>query len=277
MEFYGITRKKATQMKYIRNNETINKYLAGMFDGDGNVHVSIKTKQDNGNTYHTRDIRFQISLKNEERNVKVLEWFCDHYEVGNLKVKPAGTRTEMIEWTVYGKPAISLLNRFKKHCVIKGLHIDRSIWVYDRLNKKKASSASVSRYRKWSRDNTKSIKPKNHVTWAWLAGYTDADGSIQHRAEKGRCLRYNCHTRDRAAIDLIAKSFGRTHKVVEQTIEGGDYLLLILPMGLSDRSLGHKILPKLVPHLKIKRWQAEQILSYYNRNNSFVDPLAETK
>ena len=273
--------KEGLTMKYRKNNETINKYLAGLFDGDGNVQVTMSHKQDKDKLYHSVGIRFLISLKNTERNNKLLLWLFDHYGFGNITIKPSYNRCEMVEWTAYGKEAVTLLKVFKKHSVIKGKHIDRSIYMFYRYKERPYSEEALKRYRKWSRDNTTSIKPKKHITWAWLAGYIDSDGSIEHEASRGRAIRFECHPRDHSAIDLIAKSFGRTDKIrtYETNTKGTicPVYHLILPMGLSDRSLGHKILPNLVPHLKLKRWEAEQILAYYNTNNSYSNPLAETK
>lgn len=205
----------------------------------------------------------------------------DHYTFGNINRKDDGgmnKNSRMIEWRAYNEEAKSLLCRFKKHCVIKGQHIDRMIEAWDThketvRNYSDEEIRKLKDYKKWSRDNTGPIKPKKHCSWAWLAGYTDSDGYIMIEPDQ-MVLGFKCHKRDRSALDLISKSFGRP--IYEpKSLKPKNQLMLRNLFSRHNNTFAKKLLSPLIPYLRLKRWNAEQIMAYYNKKKK--DIPAETK
>lgn len=254
----------------MKNSETINKYLAGLVDADGTITV---------NFYKSKGVGYKPTLKfilglslDNVKSEETLLWLYDNFPYGSINRRhTAGTHknSNMITWVVSGDNAMSIINRFKKHLVIKGTHANRMIELflkykgYGNTVKTEEELSSIKEYVKDSRDNTTSIKYKNHLTWAWLAGYTDGDGYIGfNEANNNCCIDYNCHIRDISALEIISRAFGR--EIIKDS--RGDYLRLRHYIGRRSKALADRMLKPMLPHLRIKKWDAEQVLRIIRRD-----------
>jgi hypothetical protein len=246
--------------KIRKNIETFNKYIAGLVDGNGCITVNFyKTR--NG-TYKARFI-FSISTNlSYKKGRQTLEEIMDYFNCGSIY---ENEKRNVVEYIVPdSNKAISCVERIKKHLVIKGQHADRMIQLYKEKRGygetyTEEEVKKLREYVKWSRNNTTSIKPKKHLTNAWLAGYIDADGYLSFK-ENNMCLDFGCHPKDRPALELISKAFGR--KIVQGR---KNELRLRHYFSKKNPTLARRILIPLLPHLRIKKWDAEQILAKYNK------------
>jgi hypothetical protein len=237
-------------MKYNKNNEGINKYTAGMFDGDGTIYVR---KDYRGKLRLTMEICGDGRLPKVEQTL--LQLF-DHYGFGRIDRKSSG----MIYWVIEGNNCVSLFNRIKKHSVIKAMHGERiiNLW-YQVRNGRPVNYPAIKRWLTISRKHTGPLKPKKHFTWGWLAGYIDSDGYIGYNQNIYTGIRFGCNKdKDHEAIKLISKSTGRPYRYNPKD----NTLRLDIHMSKDTRATAQKYLTKLLPHLKIKKWQAEQLLRY---------------
>lgn len=261
-------------MKYNKNNESTNKYLAGLFDGDGTIYAGID-----------KDGYISISFEvcGDWRVPKVDEtilFLYDHYNMGHVNRRDNG----MMTWHVGGDSAVSLFNRIKKHLVVKAKHGERIIELRKQYRAgRKISKSVLKRFLRWSRKNTSSLKHKKHFTWAWLAGYIDADGYIGYKQNIYTGIRFGCnYEKDKAALDLIARSTGREYRYNEKD----KCIRLDIYMSKDSQATAQKYIPRLLPHLRIKKWQAEQLMRYvkeakkpnetWKKNFKHIAP-AETK
>ena len=253
-------------MKYRKNNEGKNKYTAGLWDGDGTIYLRPGTHN---------SLRLTMEICGDSRVKKVeetlLELF-DHYGFGRIDRKSTG----MMSWVIEGKQAVSLFNIIKKHSVIKAIHGERiiNLW-YQFRDGRRFSKEALKRWLRWSRKNTGPLKPKKHFNWAWLAGYIDSDGYIGYKQEVYTGIRFGANKdKDHTAIELIAQSTGRPIRYNKRD----NTLRLDLHMSKKHKGTAQKYLVKLLPHLRIKKWQSEQLLRYVKTpNKSYCKPPAETK
>lgn len=244
-------------MKYRKNNESLNKYLAGLIDGDGSIQL-IPTKNNYGyKPYLTVTLVQGLQYPKAKDTIEML---FDHYGVGNVHYE---NHKDMVRWCINGDAALTLLNIIKKHLVIKGQHAERLIEKYlsykgygnnIKLDDTKTIE-ELANFVRWSRDNTGSIKPKNYPAKAWLAGYLDSDGSIT-RYNTTPDIKFNCNKRDRAALELIQKAYGREITIPK---DRPDELSLVYYIG-KNKALAQKLIVPLLKHLRIKKWKAEQAL-----------------
>lgn len=242
-------------MGYNKNNEGLNKYTAGLFDGDGTIYLRESQK----NLRLTAEIVFNLSEPKAEETMLML---FDHYSFGRIDRKQSKNVT-LGYWVIEGKSVINFINIIKKHLVIKGTHAERCISLF--LSKRVVKLPVLKRWLHWSRNNTRSLKPKKHINWAWLAGYIDSDGYIGYKHNIYTGIRFGCNAvKDGAAIELIANSFGRTYRICTD----GCYRLDI-HMSKDSKATAHRIIPKLLPHLRLKKWNAEQLLHYVNTPKIF--------
>jgi len=261
-------------MKYNKNNESVNKYCAGLFDGDGSIFLGID-----------KDGYISISFEicGDGRVPKVEEtllFLHDHYDIGYISRRTNG----MMTWHVGADNAVSLFNRIKKHSVVKARHGERLIELRRQYRQGRTiSKETLKRFLRWSRQSTGSLKFKNHFNWAWLAGYIDSDGYVGYKQEVYTGLRFGCnYKKDREALDLIARSTGRTYRYSERD----GCIRLDIHMSKDTHATAQKYLPRLLPHLRIKKWQVEQLLNYvktpkksndsWKKNFKHIAP-AETK
>jgi len=239
-------------MKYNKNNEGVNKYTAGLFDGDGTIYVR---KDYRGKLRLTMEICGDARVKKVEDTILFL---FDHYGFGRIDRKSSG----MIYWVIEGNKCVSLFNRIKKHLVIKGIHGERviNLW-YQVRNGRTPNYKAIKRWLSISRRNTGPIKPKKHFNWAWLAGYIDSDGYIGYKNSIYTGIRFSCNKdKDHEAIKLISNSTGRTYRYSPSD----NTYRLDIHMSKDTKATAQKYLVKLLPHLRIKKWQAEQLLHYVN-------------
>lgn len=264
-------------MRYNKNNESTNKYLAGLFDGDGTIYLRAAS---NNNYRLTMELVFDLSKPKVE---STMLWLFDHYGFGRLDRKQSKNVT-LGYWVIEGSACVSLFNTIKKHSVIKAIHGERIITLWYQLrNGRTTSLPALKRWMTWSRRHTSGFKVKNHFTWAWLAGYIDADGYIGFKQGVYTGLRFVANAyKDVAAIDLISRSTGRSYRYNNRDCT----LRLDIHISKDTQGTAQKYLVKLLPHLRMKKWAAEQLLRYvkeakkpnetWKKNFNHIVP-AETK
>lgn len=234
----------------MKNIETINKYLAGYLDGNGCITVLFEKRNHCNGSKPRLVVAMCGCVDYPKMEPMILEMF-DHYGFGSIQ-----RRANMIYWIISGVQAVSLINRIKQHLVVKGQHAERMLNLYSRYagyGNYVTNPERLKKYVKMSRDNTGPLKPKNFASKAWTAGYIDSDGYLSHTQ---RCLDFGANKRDIAALALLSKTYGRE---VKEGREGEIRLRHHFP--IKDKTLSKRILVPLLPHLRVKRWDAEQILS----------------
>lgn len=243
-------------MQHRKNNETFNKYIAGLVDGDGCITTNYF--QTRNGTYKAR-FRFNIVFDKNIHKVRThIEEIMDYFGCGQIYEQDSVFIYEISD----ANKAISCVNRFKKHLVIKGTHAERMIALFKEtqgygITLTEDEVKDKRQYVKHSRNNTTSIKHKKHLTNPWLAGYIDADGYLSVAQS---CLDFGCNTKDRPALELIAKAFGREIK------EGRDNEIRLRHyFPKKNKTTALRILSPLLPHLRLKKWDAEQILASYKK------------
>lgn len=168
-----------------------------------------------------------------------------------------------------------ILPRVIKHMVVKGSHWNNLFMKWIELKGKPLTDGEIAQLKAWSEESRKvaqPLKPKNHPTWAWLAGFLDGDG--YYSLQKGKVkhspnycsLRVGavCHKSDRVSLDLIKKAFGGSFK------EEGDILRWYRNLGPRDKDFAVPFLKKVHAHSKLKKWKIEQMLAFHN------EPVATT-
>jgi hypothetical protein len=115
--------------------------------------------------------------------------------------------------------------------------------------------------------NVGPIKPKNHPTWAWLAGYLDGDGCYSFRTSKNKNMRLSvtAHITDVSVLEFLQRSFGGTIKKNSRTDSVRVYWL---GLGPSKRSFALRFLPKLVKHSRLKKHKIEQMIAFHRQRLS---------
>lgn len=267
-------------------NETLVKYLAGLLDADGSLSFNFKCDP-------RRKDRYFVSIKLTLAGSQAVDPFCFVENLPGITnigtTHRSGTNKQFVTWTVARRTELEMLvPRLIKHMVVKARHWQ---WIFDKWREWRSGNKTCSKEErdvltseaKASRvNNTGPIKPKNHPTWAWLAGFIDGDGcyTFQRNFNK-RDQKYNIHMRvsivshdnDIHVLHFIKKALGGYFCPHGQS---DNITVWRRNLGVKDRSFALDFLKKMVRHSHLKRHKIEQMLSFLHQQRlSIPAPTGE--
>lgn len=240
-------------------NETEIKYLAGLLDADGCLSFRFV----DGKVY------MEMSLAASESVDR--HGYVDSLagRIGSLSVREYEGKgwSPSHQWRLHNRRDLNIMiPRIAKHMVVKGAHWDRMFKKWVELRGVSLDESEILELKSWSEDSRKHsgpIKPKNHPTWAWTAGFLDGDGyySIRNGVKGPAPYRVGacCHIGDRCGLDLLYKAFGG------QLRQEGDILRWTRALGSQSKSFAQPLLQKIHRHSRLKKWKIEQMLALHNK------------
>ena len=237
--------------------EIESKYLAGLLDADGCLHFS----NNNGYLALTLSLSLSESIDRDGRFAKYLV-----SKVGNLYTrKREETWAVQNEWVVTRRRDLELLlPHIIKHMVVKGKKWQAMLEIY----RSKPADFNLETLREQV-DLHGPVKPKNHPTWAWTAGYIDGDGWYLKR-ERPRQIEMHVgavsHKDHTGGLLLLQKAFGGVVK------EDRGHYRWIKNLGPRDKKFALMFLRKMVNHSHLKKWKIEQMISTYSQRLSDNSP-----
>lgn len=270
-------------------NESLVKYLAGLLDADGALSFQFTNKKESGDC-NVGLLIYLCASEGIDRNGFVKE-LPSLTGAGTLSViqpkatvicnKPSQQRHNINVWQVSRRADLEmLLPRLIKHMVIKAKHWQ---WLLDVWREKRGGQISaelkealVAASKESRRTNAGPIKPKNHPTWAWLAGYLDGDGSYvcsSTTRENGWAnwkiaVSAVAHVNDRCVLDFLHKAFGGN--IYQDPRSPALHWRRML--GYQNRSFAERFLPKLAKHSRFKRDKINAILHHHRQRLSIPGP-----
>lgn len=245
-------------------NESRVKYLSGLLDADGHLGFD---------AHKGYDDRVRISLK---MSVAAADTIDTRGFVPSLpKLTGMGTSQRQYDkynyWHVCHRAELEmLLPRVIKHMVIKAQHWQwmLNIWRDYRSQERGSKSMSVEEWQALAQARTESrklrvgpIHPKNHPTWAWLAGYLDGDGCYSFRTSRNHNMRLSvtAHITDVSVLEFLQKHFGGTIRMNSRT---ENVRVWWRGLGPRDRSFAIDFLSNIVGHAQFKRHKIEQMIHF---------------
>ena len=248
--------------------ETDIKYLAGLMDADGCLSFRFTDNY----------CYLELSLAASESIDKhgYIDSLAEYAGSISIREYPGKNWSPSHQWRVSKRSDLNMLiPRLTKHMVVKAQHWNNLFNKWNELRATVLSDKEIEDLKLWSEESRKiagPLKPKNHPTWAWMAGFMDGDG--YYSMQKGKVkhspnyssLRIGavCHKNDRVSLDLIKKAFGGSFK------EEGDVLRWYRNIGPRDKDFAVPFLKKVHSHSKLKKWKIEQMLAFHN------NPVATT-
>jgi hypothetical protein len=249
-------------------NESLVKYLAGLLDADGSLSFE---------SHRGYDDRIRISLKLHLTAAETID--TDGFVASLPELTGFGSVNRYenggrfyVQWFVGHRADLEMLvPRLIKHMVIKARHWQ---WLMDywrdyRSQAKGQKSLSETEWAELSAASRESrrtrvgpIKPKNHPTWAWLAGYLDGDGCFSFRTSKNKNMRLSvtAHVMDISVLEFLQTAFGGTLK---PNSARSSVMVWWRGLGPSHTSFVLRTLPYLVKHSRFKRHKIEQMIHFH--------------
>lgn len=257
-------------------NESLIKYLSGLLDADGSLSFAFKRDL-------TRNDRFFVGLTlhlassdavDKHGFIETLPSLC-----GMGTITRCGNKNQFVSWRISRRADLEMiLPRLIKHMVIKAKHWQwlLDIWRERRENCKTVSLKDrdvLSEASKESRRlNHGPLKPKNHPTWAWLAGYLDGDGTYHYRnyivngySQWTMNVSAVAHTNDICVLEFLLKSFGGR---IQEQGQSENVKIWIRSVGYQNRSFALRFLPNLAKHSRLKRNKIDAMIHHHRQRLS---------
>jgi hypothetical protein len=257
--------------------ETLVKYLAGILDADGSLSFEF-TKYEKAEDAFFLKLCLSLASSDAVDSKGFIDRLPEKTGMGH--VHRYGKAGQFKSWKVHKRASLEMiLPRLIKHMVIKGKHWQ---WLLDKWREQRGGATVTAEMReqltaasKQSRiENRGPVKPKNHPTWAWLAGYLDGDG--WYRRTHVKCGVYKgtqyqqwrmnvgvvAHKNDAHVLEFIQRAHGGIIQVHGQT---ESVLVWVRNLGPRDSSFALRFLPNLAKHSRLKRDKIDQIISHHRQ------------
>ena len=254
-------------------NESLVKYLAGLLDADGSLSFEC---------HRGYDDKVRIGLKLHLTSAESID--RDGFVVslptltgfGSVNRYAMGDRF-YTQWFVGHRADLEmLLPRIIKHMVVKAKHWQ---WLLDywRVHRSQEKGQKCMTEVEWqllsaaSRDSRRTrvgpIKPKNHPTWAWVAGFLDGDGCYSFRTSRNNNMRLSvsAHVMDLSVLEFLQNSFGGT---IKPNSHKPEVKVWWRGLGPSHTSFVLRFLPHLVKHSRLKKHKIEQMIHFHRQRLS---------
>lgn len=187
-----------------KHSEQLNKYLAGLFDADGCITLELQN-----NKYLS--LRFTLtaaaSVDNDFETLRSLQSF---YGMGTIKYSIGDSGTSRCDWRMSSKESKMMFNLIGKHLRIKGTHFQTMINLQEAFKGEIVTDIQweqIKEMRSTSREESRWLKYPKHLSYAWVAGYFDGDGSYGFR-KKYNTLDIRVPSSDFHILDKLQEDFG---------------------------------------------------------------------
>jgi hypothetical protein len=257
-------------------NESLIKYLAGLLDADGSLGFSFKADI---NRPGRNFVGLRLSLASSDAVDK--NGFTESLPrvTGMGSTSRYGEHKQYISWVVSQRADLEmLLPRLIKHMVIKAKHWQ---WLLDTWREIRSNRKTVSdeereilsqRSKESRRTNVGPVKPKNHPTWAWLAGYLDGDGwytrisgvyagYLQWSLHVGAVA----HENDASVLQFLQRSFGGN---ISKHGQSPNVQKWVRSLGPQSRDFALRFLPHLAKHSRLKRHKIDALIHHHRQRLS---------
>jgi hypothetical protein len=260
--------------------ETLVKYLAGLLDADGSSTFSFRRQRDQ----HEEDL-YYLGLTVRLASSTAIDKLSFVESLPNLTgmgtFSRYGAHKQFKTWAVSKRSDLEMLMpRLLKHMVVKAKHWQ---WQFELLRECRgklltpAQCEEMKEASKVSRSTRSGpLKPKNHPTWAWLAGYLDGDGWYRMKCYTGRdgYPRWNisvgavAHANDLAVLRFLERTLGG---IVRGHGQSPNVFVWYRNLGAEQSSYALRALPYLAKHSRLKRDKINQMIHHHRQQR--LSPL----
>lgn len=261
-------------------NESLVKYLAGLLDADGSLSFTFKRDPLRKDRYFI-GLALRLTASDAVDHGRFVESLPGVAGMGTIS--RCGKQNQFAIWCVHKRAELEmLLPRLIKHMVIKPKHWQ---WLLDMWRNVRAGNKTCSEKerevlsaasKESRRLNVGPLKPKNHPTWAWLAGYLDGDGCYSYRSHNVRKGEYEstqwtinvsavAHVNDICVLEFLRDAFGGD--IVEQG-QSENVKLWKRSLGYQNRDFALRFLPHLAKHSRLKRYKIDAMIHHHRQRLS---------
>lgn len=199
---------------------------------------------------------------------------------GMGSISRSGPRYQFVTWRIAKRADLEMiLPRLIKHMVIKARHWQWLLETWRGERWRSYAGAEVAVLKEASKqsriERVGPLKPKNHPTWAWLAGYLDGDGWYRrfYQAKPHNYWAMHvgavAHLNDVSVLHFLRQAFGGN---IRDHGQSPNVKVWVRNLGVQDRSFALRFLPSLAKHSRLKREKIDQIIHHHRQRLSAPSP-----
>lgn len=251
--------------------ETLVKYLAGLLDADGSSTFTFRRQrvQHKDDLYYP-SLRLQLASSTAVDRLGFVESLPRLTGMGTFS--RYGAKQQFKTWQVNKRSDLEkLMPRLVKHMLVKAQHWQ---WQWDVVRESRGKMLTPEQCEelklasKVSRANRVGpLKPKNHPSWAWLAGYLDGDGSyklkryVQDGYDKWHVsVSAAAHVNDASVLRFLERTIGGVVRKRDDSV-----YIWYRNLGESQKSYALRSLPYLAKHSRLKRHKIDQMIHHHHQ------------
>lgn len=259
-------------------NESLVKYLAGLLDADGSLSFGFKEDSNRPGRFFVT-LRLNLSSSDAVDKAGFVDSLPGVTDMG--AVYRYGADKQFTQWYVSKRAHLEmLLPRLLKHMVLKACHWE---WLLNEWRGFRGTSISAEERKRLGEDSKQSrkerlgpLKPKNHPTWAWVAGYLDGDGCYTYRRHLIKDTGYwqwtmnvsaVAYVGDALVLEFLHRTFGGKLSPKRETMVEWKRSL-----GYHNRSFALRFLPRVARHSRLKRHKIDAIIHHHQQRLSVSGP-----
>jgi hypothetical protein len=245
--------------------ETESKYLAGLLDADGSLSFGMKGGR--------LSLSFELTMAESiDRDGKYAKYLSS--KVGNLYTRKRNENWATVnEWKIGARSDLEkFLPHVIKHMVARGKKWDFMLRTFREYRGVEITREELLELREQANRLSGPVKPKNHPSWAWVAGIIDGDGWYMKRVRPKQIemqVGVVTNMNETASLELLHKAFGGVLK------DDRGHKRWIRNLGPRDKAFALHFLRKMVVHSRLKKWKIEQLLSTYSQRLSDSTPTGD--
>ena len=201
-------REKLLSGKLRKHSEQLNKFVAGFFDTDGCVGVTL----DKGYLKLYSKIT-QASSKDPD--LEVMRALCNHFNLGYIfyVIPEMESASSYCDWILNINDSKKLFNIIGKHLLVKYDYFVECLWLYEELKGFKLTSSQYEEIKEYldciKNLNTLPRIPK-HLSWSYIAGLLCGDGHYRCKLAQKNELTVEFYGTCALLMHLLVKSFKGT-------------------------------------------------------------------
>lgn len=251
-------REKLLSGNLRKHSEQLNKFVAGFFDTDGCVGITL----DKG---YIKVYSKITQASSKDPDFEVMRALKNHYEMGYLflSIPEMENAAGACDWIMNINDSKKFFNQIGKHILVKYNYFKECLYFYDELKGFKLNSTQFEEIRDYL-DCVKSLNqlqriPK-HLSWSYTAGLFCGDGHYRCRLSNHNELEVEFYSMCLPIIELLIKAFKGT--VREKRPE---YFKWRRSLGKGSKQFAVYFLPKIRKYtvLKTKRDVIDRMLKFH--------------
>ena len=202
-------REKLLSGKLRKHSEQLNKFVAGFFDTDGCVGITLDKQW--------LKVYCKITqAASKDPDFEVMRALCSHYKLGYIvyTIPSNPNCASCSDWILNISDSHKFFNLIGKHLLVKYKYFEECLWIYNELKGIKITKEAYQEIREYlDCFKSKSLFPRipKHLSWSYAAGVLCGDGHFRCKnTKRQKVLEVELYNNSEQLVQSFCSSFRGT-------------------------------------------------------------------